>query len=109
MRDTGPSDEKPTGEFDKMLDLNRSSLTKSFVDRMEQCFREAKTAQDDLKQILAEANEAEFAKRDIAAMKTIAKLRLDDKGGAAREKLEAMERIGKAVGFDLFDWAAVRA
>jgi len=36
--------------------------------------------------------------------KKIAKLRLDDKKGAAQEQLEALERIGKAVGFDLFDW-----
>ncbi len=41
-------------------------------------------------------------------MKTIAKLRLQDKKGAAQEKLEALDRVGKAVGFDLFDWAAAR-
>jgi hypothetical protein len=41
-------------------------------------------------------------------MKQIAKLRLDDKKAAAQEKLEALDRIGKAVAFDLFDWAAIR-
>ena len=45
-----------------------------------------------------------MAKRDITAKK-IAKLRLTDKGDDAREQLEALSRIGKAVAFDLFDWA----
>lgn len=99
---------KPQPDFAKMFDLDRSSLIKSFVDRIEQCLREAKAARDDLKEIIAEASEAEFPVRDVQAMKTIAKLRLDDKKGAAQEKLEAMERVGRAVGFDLFDFAAAR-
>ena len=41
-------------------------------------------------------------------MKKIAKLRLDDKASEAREQLSALERIGRAVGFDLFDWAAAK-
>ena len=41
-------------------------------------------------------------------MKKIARLRLKDQKGRAQEQLEALERIGKAVEFDLFDWAGVR-
>ena len=103
----GNSDE-PKRDFAKMLDLNRSSLIKSLVDQMEQAMRDIQEAQEDLKQIVAAAKQHEFAVRDVAAMKSIAKLRLQDKKGDAQEKLEALERIGKAVGFDLFDWAGVR-
>lgn len=42
-------------------------------------------------------------------MKRIAKLRLDDKGSEAKEQLEALQRIGRAVSFDLFDWANAAA
>ncbi len=100
---------EPKRDFAKMFDLNRSTLTKSYVDQMERCLRDAATARDELKEIAATAKEAEFSPRDIQAMKKIAKLRLDDKKGAAQEQLEALERIGKAVGFDLFDWSAARA
>jgi uncharacterized protein (UPF0335 family) len=87
------------------LDLNRTTITKSFVDRMEECMRAQENAAADLKGVIAEANEAEFSKRDIEAMKKIAKLRLKDQLGRAREQLESLDRIGKAVNCDLFDWA----
>ncbi len=99
---------KPVPDLHKMFDLDRTMLIKSMVDRMETCLREAAAARDDLKEVMSECKEAEFSRRDIEAMKTIAKLRLDDKKGAAQEKLEALERVGKAVGFDLFDWAQAR-
>jgi uncharacterized protein (UPF0335 family) len=102
-----PGDEQKR-DFAKMFDLDRTTLVKSMVDRMETCLREAASARDDLKEVLAECLQAEFPKRDIEAMKKIAKLRLDDKKGAAQEQLEALDRIGKAIGFDLFDWAAAR-
>ena len=97
---------EPKRDFAKMFHLDRITLTKSMVDRMETCMRDAQTARDDLKAVLAEVAEREFGKRDIEAMKKIAKLRLEDKRGAAQEQLEALNRIGKAIGFDLFDWAA---
>lgn len=103
---TGGSE--PKRDFAKILDLGRSTLIKTMVDRMERAMRDADAARDDLKEIIAECREAEFPKRDIEAMKAIAKLRKDDKKGAAQEKLEALERVGKAVGFDLFDWASAR-
>lgn len=102
---TEESGDAPKRDFSKMFDLDRTTLTKSFVDRMETAMREADAARDDLKQIVAECREAEFGPRDVEAMKTIAKLRKDDKKGAAQEKLASLEKVGKAVGFDLFDWA----
>jgi uncharacterized protein (UPF0335 family) len=100
--------DEPKRDFTKIFDLDRTTLTKNMVDRMERCLRDAAAARDDLKEVIAECNEAEFGKRDIEAMRKIAKLRLDDKKGRAQEQLEALDRIGKAVGFDLFDWAAAR-
>lgn len=98
------TDDKPTGEFDKMLDLNRSVATREMVSRMEECMRQQKVAADDLKQVVADATEAEFGPKDIAAMKKIAKLRLNDKLAMAKEELEALERIGRICQFDMFDW-----
>ncbi len=100
--EAGPT---PQRDWSKTLDLDRKTITRNFVNRIEECMRAAEAASNDLKGVLAEAKEAEFGPRDIGAMKKIAKLRLTDKGGDAREQLEALSRIGKAVAFDLFDWA----
>lgn len=108
LDDEQPADGEPKRDFAKMFDLDRTTLTKSMVDRMETCMRDMETARGDLKEVIEQAKEAEFGKRDIEAMKKIAKLRLDDKKSAAQEQLEALERVGKAVGFDLFDWAGAR-
>lgn len=109
LDDDKPGDgREPKRDFAKMFDLDRTTLTRNMVDRMEACLRDAQTARDELKEVVADCAEREFSKRDIQAMKKIAKLRLDDKKGAAQEQLEALERIGKAVGFDLFDWSAAR-
>ncbi len=97
--------EVPREDWATALDLDRTTTTKSFVDRMEECMRQQQAASDDLKEIISEAKAAEFSVRDVDAMKTIAKLRLKDQCGRAREKLEALNRVSKAVGFDLFDWA----
>lgn len=98
--------EQPKRDLVEIFDLDRKKLTRNMVDRMEQCMREADAARDDLKQVVADCREANFGPRDIEAMKKIAKLRKDDKKGTAKEQLEALERVGNAVGFDLFDWAA---
>jgi uncharacterized protein (UPF0335 family) len=108
LEDTQPSEE-PTRDWSKVLDLDRTTLIATMVNRMEQAMREADAARDDLKEIVAECRTAEFGPRDIEAMKKIAKLRKDDKGGAAKEQLEALERIGNAVGFPLFTWALQQA
>lgn len=94
-------------DFAKMLDLNRSSLTKGLVDEMEARMRDIETAQADLKAIADTAKEQEFTPREILAMKRIARLRLKDKKAEAQVELAALDRIGKLVGFDLFDWADV--
>ena len=56
------------------------------------------------KQFCATAKENAFSPRDVTAMKRIARMRLKDQGGRAKEELEALHRIGHAVGFDLFSW-----
>lgn len=100
-----PDTNEPTRDWAATLDLNRSTVTKSFVDRLEECMRAQQTASDDLKGVIADAKEAEFSARDIEAMKKIAKLRLKDQQAVAKDQLEALNRISRAVGFDLFDWA----
>jgi uncharacterized protein (UPF0335 family) len=91
-------------ELAKMFDLDRSTLVANFVNRMEECLRQAENASNDLKQVVAECNEAEFRKYDIAAMKTVARLRLKDKLEEAAAKLEALERVARLVQFNLFAW-----
>lgn len=103
-----PGTPEPKRDLDEIFDLSRKKLTRSMVDRYEAKMREADQIKDDIAQITAECKDAGFKPRDIKAMKKIAKLRKDDKGGAAREQLEALQRIGDACGFDLFDWAAVQ-
>lgn len=97
------SENKP--DLNKVFDLDRSNLTTSLVSRFEDCFRQVETAQSDVRALTDEANGLEFQKRDILAMKKIARLRLKDKRADAAEQLEALNRISRAVGFDLFDWA----
>ena len=92
----------------EIFDLDRSALITRLVGTMQQSMRDIAIARDDLKEIVASCLEAQLSRREIDAMKTIAKLRNDDKLGAAQEKLEALERVGKAVGFDLFAWAEVK-
>ena len=95
-------------DFERMLDLNRSGLTKSIVDEMEARMRDIETAQADLKAITDHAKEQEYKPPQIRAMKTIAKLRLKDKGAVAKVELEALEEIANAVDFPLFNWAGAR-
>ena len=96
--------QEPSRDFAKMFDLDRTTTIKNFVTRMEECMRQQQVASDDLKAVVAEATEAEFGPKDIRAMKRIAKWRLKDQLAAAKEELEALDRIGRAVQYDLFDW-----
>lgn len=98
--------DKPERDLAKIFDLDRSTLIKNFVMSMEECLKGIQIARDDLKEIVAKCREAEIPARDIAAMKKIAKLRLEDKAPEAAANLEALERISAIVGFDLFGWAA---
>lgn len=99
---------EPKRDWTKTLDLNRTKLTCDMVDRFFDAMTRQQIAAEDIKVITLSAIEAEFSKRDIGAMKTIAKLKLKDQKSRAQEKLEALERISKIVQFDLFDFAAVR-
>jgi uncharacterized protein (UPF0335 family) len=93
-------------DWTKKLDLNRATVTTDFVSRFEAVMRDQQTAAVDLKEIAAQAAEQEFSKRDIEAMKKIAKMRLKDQIGRAREQIDALRRIGAAVQIDLFDASA---
>lgn len=104
MSDTNPpSSAEPTRrDWAATLDLDRGTAIKTFVERMEECMRAAIIARDDLKEVQTDAIEAEFSKRDVEAMKKVASLRIKDQVGRAREQLEALERIGRAMQMDLF-------
>jgi hypothetical protein len=103
----GTQSEEPrrVKDLEEMFDVDRKRLIRQMVDNFEQALREIQSAQDDVKSYVVACREQQFSPRDIAAMKEIASLRLKDQGGAAKEKLEALNRIGKTVGYDLFDWA----
>jgi uncharacterized protein (UPF0335 family) len=95
-------------DLGKIFDFDRTSLTRTMTERMEECMRQQKIAADDLKKIVAECVKAEFRPKDISAMKKIAKLRLLDRRAEAAEELEALSRVSRAVEFDLFDWEAAQ-
>src|SRR3546814_12099171 len=90
-----PASETPKRDLNEVFDLDRKKLTRKIVDQMEQAMRDIDAAREDLKAIIASAKEAAFSPRDVEAMKKIAKLRKDDKGGAAKEPLKALKRIGE--------------
>jgi uncharacterized protein (UPF0335 family) len=91
----------------KVVDIDPAMAIKRFVNRIETAMRDIANAQDDLKAIVFEAKEACISPKDIASMKTIAKLRLKDQIADAREKLESLERISRIVQLDLFGWAEI--
>src|SRR3954471_21280385 len=101
----GPGDAAdPPRDFERMLDLDRSTLIRDFVDEMEGRMRKVEGAQAALKDIVEAAARQEFTPREVAAMKKIAQLRLKDQKAAVQQ---ALERIGRAAGFDVFDFGAV--
>jgi uncharacterized protein (UPF0335 family) len=83
--------------------LNRTTAISSFVDRFESCMRDKEAAEDDIKEVAAEAKEAEFGPDDIQAMKLVARLRVKDQTTKARDKLAALRRVASAVQLTLFD------
>jgi uncharacterized protein (UPF0335 family) len=91
----------------KMADLpiDRQGLTKSFVERLADCIITAKVAADDMKMVLDEAKGEDYSARELAAMKTVAKLKADGKEAQAKAKLAALDKVSRAVGMDLFDWS----
>jgi hypothetical protein len=103
-----PDASEPPRDFERMLDLNRSTLIRDFVDEMEARMREVETARVGLKDIVEAAKNQEFTPAEANAMKKIAKLRLKDKKAEAQGELEALDRIGKAADYDVFDWSQWR-
>jgi hypothetical protein len=99
MSDAG----EPKRDFERMLDLNRSTLIRDFVDEMEARVREIDTAQVAQKDIVEAAKRQEFTPSETAAMKKIARLRMKDKKAQAQQELEALERIGIAVDFNVME------
>jgi uncharacterized protein (UPF0335 family) len=106
MSEHSGDDHEPRRNFEEMLDLDRSTLIKNYIEQMERAYRDIEAAQDNLKAIAATALDHEFRKHDVAAMKKIAKLLVSDKVGDAREQLEALERIAAAVDMPLFAYAS---
>ena len=90
-------------DFERMLDLGRSTLIRDFVDEMEARLREIDTAQVALKEIVEAAKRQEFTPSEAVAMKKIARLRMKDKKAQAQQELEALERVGIAVDFNVMD------
>ena len=123
MSDAG----EPKRDFARMLDLDRSTLIRDFVDEMEAQLRDIDTAQVALKEIVEAAKRKEFKPSEVgrsvlrpeAAMKSveeqlrpeIARLRMKDKKAqslplaeaGAQQELEALERVGIAVDFNVMD------
>jgi hypothetical protein len=108
LSNSGNCDMQSEHDWTETLDLNRTTLTRDMVDRFLDAMQRQQIAAEDIKVIAADARVQEFTKQDIAAMRQIAKLKLNDKRDEAQEKLEALERISKACGYDLFDFASVR-
>lgn len=96
-------------ELSEIFDLDRRQLITRLTANIETCLRDIQTAQDDLKEIIASAREAQVSAREIAAMKQVAKLRMKDQVDEARGKLAALQRVGDAVGVDLFNWMDAEA
>jgi hypothetical protein len=92
--------------FDARIDASRSDRVKAFVERMYEILRGIEAGQIDLKAVAVECEQRGFKKREIAAMRKIAKLSLDDKISQARDSLDALRRISSEAGVDLFDPAA---
>ena len=99
------NDEQKRNDLAEIFDLDRSQAIARMTANFENSMRDIQTAQDDLKELVASCKEAGLSPLEIGAMKQIATLRLKDQGGVAREKLAALKRVGKAAGYDLFDWA----
>lgn len=98
-------DKTPQRDFAKMFDLGRHTKIKDFVDRFESLFKDQLDIREDLKELAGEVLKEEFTRDQLAAMRKIAKLRLDDKRVQAMKALAALEEVGKATGFDLFAWS----
>lgn len=101
----GEPSKKPSKPLSEMFDLNGEKKIASYVSRFEQLYQARDAVTADLKQLADDAREDMLTKREVEAVKKIAKWRNDDKLGAAQELFTAMRRVAKSVKVDLFDWA----
>ncbi|MBW8640401.1 DUF2312 domain-containing protein [Hoeflea sp. WL0058] len=98
-----PNERRP--DLSEIFDLNRHKAVRDFVERFENLMRDQDAVRNDIKELTIEAREAMFSPVEIKAMKSIAKLRKDDKANAMAESLAALRRVSNAVRFDLFTWS----
>lgn len=105
----GEPSKKPAKSMSEMFDLSGDKKVANYVQRYEELFRQREAANNDLKELASEALQDMLTKREVEAIKKIAKWRLDDKLGAAQELFSAMRRVGAAVKVNLFDWADHKA
>ncbi len=112
MLEQNPSSEpgkksEPKADLNAIFDLDRKKLTRKMVDRFEEVLRQKQSAAEDEKAITGECVEAQFKPNEIKAMKKHAQLRVKDQAVSAREQLGALDKIGKIIGQDLFDFAGI--
>lgn len=87
----------------KVFDLDGNGRIKSYCERFEELFRQSHAVREDLKTLVSEATiEGMLSKKEVDAIKKIAKWRYDEKLQAAKEMFEALERVSHAVQADLF-------
>jgi hypothetical protein len=95
----------PKKPLSEVFDLKGEKKIVNYVSRFEELFRQRESINADLKQCAEDAREDLLTKREVEAVKKIAKWRVDDKLGAAQELFTAMHRVSRAVRVDLFSWA----
>lgn len=93
---------KPIKSLDKMFDLSGDQKIADYVAKFEDLFRQRDAVAADLKQLADDAREDMLSKRELEAVKKIAKWRLDDKISAAKEMFAALQRVSKAVQIEMF-------
>lgn len=96
---------KKLPDLSGMFDLSGDKKIAGYVARFEELFRQRDAANADLKQLADDAAEDMIKKREIEAIKKIAKWKNDGKIGAAQELMAALHRVSSVVKVTLFDWA----
>lgn len=84
------------------MDEERAGLTRAFVYKFETVLKDQRDAADDLRMLAEEALEAKFSKREVAAMRKIARIKMKNDRLKAAYDNHALEEIGRAVGCDVF-------
>lgn len=100
----GEAEKRPAKTLSETFDLTGDKKIASYVARFEELFRVRQSVNADLKQLADDAVDDMLKKREVEAIKKIAKWRCDDKLGAAQELFIAMSRVARATKIDLFSW-----